>query len=135
VLLLALWFAGSSLSYTPHPMSYFNELIGRRLDAWRYLADSNLDWEDRTREIDRYRAAHPDRLLVVSPREPSAGWVLVSANDLVGIQDPERYRWLRENFAPVEHVAYSYLLFRVPPERLREVLARPPLSPGAAPEP
>ena len=48
---------------------------------------------------------------------------------------PERYRWLRENFAPIEHVGYSYLLFRVPEERLREVLARPPVRPGAGPEP
>jgi hypothetical protein len=130
---LAAWFALSSLSYMPHPMSYFNELIGRRLDAWRYLADSNLDWEDRTRDIARYAAAHPDRQLVVSPREPQAGWVLVAANDLVGIRDPERYRWLRENFAPVEHVGYSYLLFRVPADRLREVLARAPVNPAAAP--
>ena len=35
----------------------------------------------------------------------------------------ERYRWLRENFTPVGHIGYSYLLFRVTPERLREVLA------------
>jgi hypothetical protein len=28
-------------------MSYFNELIGRRVNAYRFLADSNLDWEDR----------------------------------------------------------------------------------------
>ncbi len=135
VLALLLWFAGSSLSYMPHPMSYFNELIGRRIDAWRYLADSNLDWEDRTREIERYRAAHPERPLVLSPPEPQAGYVLVAANDLVGIRDPERYRWLRENFSPVEHVGYSYLLFRVAPDRLREVLARPPVTSGAAPEP
>jgi hypothetical protein len=135
VLALLLWFAGSSLSYMPHPMSYFNELIGRRIDAWRYLADSNLDWEDRTREIERYRAAHPERPLVLSPLEPQAGYVLVAANDLVGIRDPERYRWLRENFSPVEHVGYSYLLFRVAPDRLREVLARPPVTTGAAREP
>jgi Dolichyl-phosphate-mannose-protein mannosyltransferase len=135
VVILAAWFALSSLSYMPHPMSYFNELIGRRLDAWRYLADSNLDWEDRSRDIARYEAAHPDRPLVVSPREPQAGWVLVAANDLVGLRDPERYRWLRENFAPVEHIGYSYLLFRVPAERLREVLARPPVNSGAGPEP
>lgn len=132
---LVAWFAGSSLSYTPHPMSYFNELIGRRLDAWRYLADSNLDWEDRTREIDRYRAAHPERPLIVAPKEPTSGWVLVAANDLVGIRDPERYRWLRESFEPVEHIGYSYLLFRVPEARLREVLAMAPVRPGAAPAP
>jgi hypothetical protein len=134
-LVLTLWLVGSSLSYMPHPMSYFNELILHRLEAWRYLADSNLDWEDRTRDIERYQAAHPERPLVLSPRDPSAGWVLVSANELVGIRDPERYRWLRENFLPVEHVGYSYLLFQVPEERLREVLARPVVKSSGGPGP
>jgi hypothetical protein len=132
---LLVWFTLSSLSYLPHPMSYFNELIGRRIDAWHFLADSNLDWEDRTRDIDRYRRAHPERPLVVAPREPASGWVLVAANDLVGIRDPERYRWLREGFAPVEHIGYSYLLFLVPEERLREVLAASPVRPAEAPAP
>ena len=55
------------------------------------------------------------------PQEPQAGYVLVSANELVGLFDPERFRWLRENFRPVGHVAYSHLLFYVPPERLPEL--------------
>jgi hypothetical protein len=129
---LLAWYALSTLSYFPHPMSYFNELVGRRLHAWRYLADSNLDWEDRTRDIERYQARHPDRPLVVDPKEPTAGWVLVAANQLVGIHDPERFRWLRENFQPVEHVGYSYLLFDVTPDRLQEVLARQRARPGEA---
>jgi 4-amino-4-deoxy-L-arabinose transferase-like glycosyltransferase len=129
---LLAWYALSTLSYFPHPMSYFNELIGRRLHAWRYLADSNLDWEDRTRDIERYQARHPERPLVVDPKEPTAGWVLVAANQLVGIHDPERFRWLRENFQPVEHVGYSYLLFDVTPDRLQEVLARQRARPGEA---
>jgi hypothetical protein len=135
VLALAAWCALSSLSYQPHPMSYFNELIGPRIHAWRYLADSNLDWEDRTRDIAAYQAAHPDRPLVVSPQEPQPGYVLVYANDLVGIRDPERYRWLRESFRPVEHVGYSVLVFRVGPDELRRALAKPAASSGAAPRP
>jgi hypothetical protein len=135
VALLVLWYAGSTLSYFPHPICHFNELIGRRLNAWLFLADSNLDWEDRSRDIARYQSAHPERPLVIDPRSPQAGWVLVPANDLVGIRDPELYRWLRENFAPVDHVGYSYLLFRVPPDRLREVLARERAAPVPGPAP
>ena len=132
---LVAWYAISSLSYEPHPMSYFNELIGRRIDAWKWLADSNLDWEDRTRDIERYQADHPDRPLVISPREPQAGFVLVYANDLVGIRDPERYLWLRQNFEPIDHVGYSVLLFRVAPDALRQALARTAVSPAATPPP
>jgi hypothetical protein len=125
VLGLALWHAGSALSYHPHYMSYFNELIGARKNAWRFLADSNLDWEDRSADIARFRAANPGTEVVVNPREPRAGLLLVAANKLVGLHDPERYRWLREGFEPAGHVGYSYLVFRVSPARLREVLARP----------
>jgi Dolichyl-phosphate-mannose-protein mannosyltransferase len=127
---LALWAIVSALSYHPHYMSYFNELIGSRLSAYRVLADSNLDWEDRSYDIARFRAEHPEIDLVVEPETPQAGWILVGVNKLVGVYEPERYRWLRENFRPERHVGYSYLLFRVSPDRLREVLAR-----GAAAQP
>jgi hypothetical protein len=118
---LLAWAGVSALSYHPHPMSYFNELIGPRVNAWRFLADSNLDWEDRTRDIERFRAEHPEMPFVLEPEKPQAGLILVGANRLVGIFEPERYRWLRENFPPQRHVGYSYLLFRVTPERLREM--------------
>jgi hypothetical protein len=32
-------------------------------------------------------------------------------------------RWLRENLVPVDHVAYSYLVYDVPLEDLRSFLA------------
>jgi hypothetical protein len=123
VLVLTAWHAASTLSYHPHYMSYFNELIGRRVNAYRFLADSNLDWEDRSWDIARYQERHPEVPLVIEPALPQPGLLLVGANKLVGVYEPERYRWLRENFTPVGHVGYSYLLFRVTPERLREVLS------------
>jgi Dolichyl-phosphate-mannose-protein mannosyltransferase len=124
VAVLFAWAVVSALSYHPHYMSYFNELVGSRRNAYRFLADSNLDWEDRSHDIARYAAAHPDRPLVVEPEAPQAGWVLVGANKLVGIYEPERYRWLRDNFEPVDHVGYSYLLFHVSPEHLQEVVVQ-----------
>lgn len=116
VLALAAWHAASVLSYHPHYMAYFNELIGRRVNAYRYLADSNLDWEDHAYWIARWQARHPDRPLTVSPAGPATGWILVGVNDLVGLFDPERYRWLREGHRPVDHVAYAHLLYYVPPD-------------------
>jgi hypothetical protein len=116
--LLLGWQAVSTLSYLPHFVPYFNELIGRRVNAYRYLADSNLDWEDHSYFIARYQARHPDLLLAVDPPSPRAGWILVGANDLVGVFDPERDRWLREGFTPTAQVAYAHLLYYVAPERL-----------------
>jgi MFS family permease len=122
--LLLAWYAGSSLSYHPHYIAYFNEAIGSRLNAYRYLADSNLEWEDAFHFVSEYRRKHPDRPFAYEPPAPVAGFVLVSANQLVGIFGAERFRWLRENFRPVDHVAYGHLLFYVPPERVEELKRR-----------
>jgi hypothetical protein len=113
------WYSASTLSYHPHYIAYFNELIGRRVNAYRYLADSNLDWEDHSYFIARFQARHPEMAIAVAPPGPRAGYVLVGANQLVGIYEPERYRWLRERFTPIGHVDYSHLLFYVPPEKVR----------------
>jgi hypothetical protein len=112
LLTLVVWHTISTLSYLPHPMSYFNELIGRRIHAYRFLADSNLDWEDRTADIARYRARHPELDIALEPPEPRTGNILVGANRLLGIIGDERYRYLRR-LQPVGHVGYSFLLFRV----------------------
>ena len=126
VLALMVWYAASTLSYHPHYIAYFNELIGPRKNAYRFLADSNLDWEDHSYFIARYQARHPELAVSVEPPGPRAGYVLVGANQLVGVYDPERYRWLRENFTPVAHVSYSHLLFYVPPERLPSIASPGP---------
>jgi hypothetical protein len=118
------WYAVSSLSYHPHPMAYFNELIGSRLNAYRYLADSNLEWEDAWHFIVEWQREHPEMPFAYEPPEIQPGYVLVSANALVGIFDPERFRWVRENFRPVDHIAYGHLLFYVPPERVPELQQR-----------
>lgn len=124
--MLAAWATVSALSYHPHHIAYFNELIGRRVNAYRYLADSNLEWEDHTYFIERFQRDHPELRLVVNPEAPQAGDILVGANQLVGVLDPEKYRWLRERFQPVGHVGYSHLLFRITPE---ELAALPPPAP------
>ena len=123
---LAAWATASALSYHPHYIAYFNELIGRRVNAYRYLADSNLEWEDHTYFIERYQRRHPELRLVVEPESPQAGDILVGANQLVGVIHPGKYRWLREHFQPVGHVGYSHLLFRITAE---ELAALPPPAP------
>jgi hypothetical protein len=114
---LTLWHALSTLSYLPHPMSYFNELIGRRVHAYRFLADSNLDWEDRRRDVALYLARNPGLEIAVEPEEPCVGHVLVGTNRLLGILGDDSYRALRR-LEPIDHVGYSFLLFRVQPEDL-----------------
>ena len=109
--------AASTLSYHPHFISYFNEFVLDRKLAYRRLADSNLDWRGNEWYLAEYLRRLPGT--IVDPRKLQAGRIVVPVNALVGVnRDPEEYRWLREHFAPVDHIAYSFLVYDVPKEML-----------------
>ena len=116
-IILVAWTAVSTLSYYPHFISYFNEFVPDRKLAYRHLADSNLDWRGNEWYLAEYVRRHPG--VIVDPRKPHAGRIVVPVNALVGVnRRPEEYRWLREHFTPVDHIAYSYLVYDVPEEML-----------------
>ncbi len=98
--IVAAWVAASTLSYYPHFISYFNEFVRDRRLAYRHLADSNLDWSGNYWYLIEYIRRHPG--VIVDPRKPQAGRIIVPVNALVGVnRNPEEYRWLREHFSPV----------------------------------
>jgi hypothetical protein len=111
---LLLYLVVSTLSYYPHFIPYFNEIVWDRTTGYRILIDSNLDWRQDGWYVTRYLRRHPGTIL--DPAGPTAGTILLSA-DIAATGHP----WLRENFRPVGHVAYAHLIFRVTPEALRRV--------------
>ena len=116
---LILYLVVSNLSYFPHYISYFNELVWDRKKAYKILADSNIDWGQDGWYVEQYKKSHPD--IHISPSEPVAGRVIVGVNQLVGVFNPQEYKWLRENFEPVDHIAYSTLVYDVPAEALEKI--------------
>ena len=126
------WVAASALSYYPHFISYFNEFVPDRKLAYRHLADSNLDWRGNEWYLKEYIHRHPG--VIVDPRKPQAGRIVVPVNALVGVnRNPQEYKWLRENFTPVDHIAYSYLVYDVPKRMLRSKDSR--VSKEGSPDP
>ncbi len=110
----------SVLSFFPHYIPYVNEIIWDRKQAYRYLADSNIDWGQSEYYLQEYLETHPDS--IVEPSDPTSGHIIVGVNLLVGAREnPEQYRWLRSNFDPIDHIAYSYLVYEVNPEDLHEI--------------
>lgn len=105
----------STLSYYPYYLPYTNELILNRTQAYKYLADSNLDWHQSYDELTAYLAQHPDARL--APDAPQPGHFIASVNGIVGLQGKDR-TWLRENFEPDGTVAYSYLIYHISPEEI-----------------
>jgi hypothetical protein len=108
---LAAYFFISVLSYYPHYVSYFNEFVWDRKKAYKILADSNLNLGGVNWYAFEYLDKHPE--VVLGPLNPIPGRLMVEVNDLVGVFKPEKYRWLRENFEPIGHVAYVFLLYDV----------------------
>jgi hypothetical protein len=145
VVALVAYLVVSNLSYFPHYIPYFNELLTDRRMAYTILADSNLNWGQSGFYLTRYIEEHPEAMLAPSwrvlrrhpevrlpwdplwdPTRPIPGIVIIGASDLVGVtDDPERYRWLRETLSPRDHVAYSYLVFEIRPEDIPKSLTRP----------
>jgi Dolichyl-phosphate-mannose-protein mannosyltransferase len=125
VLGLVLWFAASSLSFFPHYISYFNEVIGDRKNMYKYLADSNVDWRQDAYYLQAYLDKHKGEAIHVDPRDPTSGTVIMSVNALVARDgSAETTRWLRDNFKPVGRIGYSMLIYDISPEELSSKLAK-----------
>jgi hypothetical protein len=136
--LLTLFYVVSSVRAYPHYLSYFNELIGNRINAYKYLADSNLDWGQNNYFLEKFLEENKHLNVSVNPTEPTPGYVIVNASYLVGIffWTGIDYEWLLKNYEPVDHVAYTWLLFFVPPSHMENffpvINAGSPHSPRAA---
>lgn len=63
---LFLWLIYASASIYPFYLTYFNELIGGATNGYKYLQDSNLDWDQNELITDKYVNEHSD---VIYPGE------------------------------------------------------------------
>jgi hypothetical protein len=112
---LITYYVVSSLSFYPHFLQYGNEFIPRRIDLYKYFADSNLDWGQSDKYVARYikKTASIDKKIYLTPDHPVEGIVIVNANALLDIFEPKRdkFAWLREQFDPIDHIAYNWLVF------------------------
>jgi 4-amino-4-deoxy-L-arabinose transferase-like glycosyltransferase len=106
---LLAWHALAAVRAAPDFIAYFNELAGGPQNGYRWLADSNLDWGQNRTRMEAYAREH--RIPVEPDVLPDAGLVIVRANRLVGLGDPETYRRLREHYDPVGNVGYNWLIY------------------------
>lgn len=120
---LGIYLVASVASYYPHYLSYFNELILDRRQAYKVLADSNLDWGQNKAAINEFLQQHPE--YIFEPSEPTTGLIIVGINSLTGVLGgPESFAWLRDNFEPIGHLYYTYLIFDISYADLEAIEAR-----------
>ncbi|HOT93524.1 MAG TPA: phospholipid carrier-dependent glycosyltransferase [Anaerolineae bacterium] len=56
---LGLWYVAGTLRLFPYEIAFFNELIGGPENGHHYLIDSNIDWGQGYKALQRYLAEHP----------------------------------------------------------------------------
>ena len=117
---LSIYVVLSVLSYFPHYIPYFNELVWDRKQASKILANADIAWGQGGWYLQQYLKRYPDAIL--RPEEPVAGRIIVDVNSLRRYHR-ERYEWLTKNFEPVDHVAYAYLVYQISVEDLARIKA------------
>ncbi|MEA3308389.1 MAG: glycosyltransferase family 39 protein, partial [Chloroflexota bacterium] len=55
---LLLWQCGGTLAVAPYHLTFFNELVGGPANGWRYLSDSNVDWNQGLKATRAYLDSH-----------------------------------------------------------------------------
>ena len=135
--LLGLYLGGSVLSYYPNYLAYFNEIVWDRKTAYKYLADSNLDWGQDLNAFEEYIKTHPEvKKIPDHPHPINKTWTYyLRVNELVGVSTapPDAYAWLMENFEPTGMIAPSYLLWEITPEQMQALCDRTDYCDGVLP--
>lgn len=130
--LAAAWMVALQLTWWPWTLATFNVRLTDRTQAWRHLADSNLDWGHTGRVVDAWRQDHPDGH--VDPLVPVAGDLLLSANALTGVLgDPARMACYRDHLPPQTHLAYAHYPYQLTLDDLAACYPRATPGPGELP--
>ncbi len=88
---------------------FTNWLVPDKKNAWLWLADSNLNWEQNHNRLKDYLQKHPD--LIYNPASPVKGKIAVHVNELAGIWHPGKYQWLSNGYTPVGQLWQCYILY------------------------
>ena len=95
----------------PNYIAYTSEWLWPKRHAYRYVSDSNLNWGQRQYRIKEILRQHPD--YIFEPGAKTTGMIVVDINNLTGIFDAEKFRWLREHYDPVAVIEGCYLLYDI----------------------
>lgn len=134
---LVAWYLSTPLRVHPDYLAYFNELVGGPKHGIEYLDDSNLDWGQQLKRIQRYiderqlqhvklvygtsmgrldyygvRAQPVEIAVLARPPEPGVTYI-VGAWELIRAKGYFHVDWLKQ-YPVVDRIGYSVYVFRVP---------------------
>jgi 4-amino-4-deoxy-L-arabinose transferase-like glycosyltransferase len=99
--------------YFGNPIAFTNAGVWPKRQAFRLLADSNLDWGQNDEKIQDWLARHPGSRTRFDPPHFLPGRNIFSVNEVAGVSEFARHRFLRENLDPVAHLRHTHVFFDV----------------------
>ena len=112
-LLVSLVIAYSVTTYYlffPNLISYSNELIIPKKNAYKVMADSNLDYGQGEIVANKFLADNKD--VKIADTVPAFGKFILGINYYLDLKGDGKYLWL-SNFKPIAHINHCYLLFDI----------------------
>ena len=108
---VALLSLAETVRYAAHPLAFTNAIVSDKRLAFRYLADSNLDWGQDSDAIVA-RVAREGALR--DPYHLLPGTNVYGASLVAGVWFPERYEHLRTSYrTPDEAPFYSHVVWKL----------------------
>lgn len=121
--------------YVGNPLAFTNAAVQPKRQAFRLLADSNIDWGQNRDKVQGWLAARAIRGSRLDPVHLLPGPNVFSLNVAAGVFDFDQHRWLRDHADPVAHMGHTYLRFEVDDETFdRFMSAERRLAAGATNE-
>lgn len=130
-LVLVAWLAVVSIRAHPFYIEYFNGFAGGARNGYQYLLDSNLDWGQDVKRLQKYLAdrnvdhcylayfgvekaityygIQSTGVEATEARNLQQGTLVISA---MALMRPE-WAWLREQHQPIDRVGYTLFVYRI----------------------
>jgi hypothetical protein len=102
-----------NLLYWGNPLAFTNAAVWPKRSVWRLIAGSDVDYGQDRERIRRWLGKARAAQTKLNPAHILPGHNTINLNAFVGLGDPERYRWLRENLPPSGHIGYTHLWWSV----------------------
>jgi len=106
---LAVW---ENALYFGNPLSFTNAAVWPKKQAFRLLADSNLDWGQHDALMEAW-SRRPGVRTHLNPLHLLPGHDTLSVNEAAGVSDFERHRFLRENADPGGQIGHTHVWFEI----------------------
>jgi len=93
--------------FFPNLISYSNELIPIKKDAYKVMADSNLDFGQGWYALEKYLKSHPEVRIIGT--KPEQGKFVIGVNDYLDLNGDHKYSWVYD-VKPDEQINHCFLL-------------------------